>query len=192
MDVRLDRRGVDPELAAARHLPRPGELHHAVVDRLDGLGPDGVGPADQRGVVGDALEVDAAELAQHQAVVDEVFGLLVAPGVEPHDDEHAEDHLDRGGGPASGACPGVASRQVVADAVEDLVIIEQPVELLEQGLEAEAELGDEGEEIGPIMAMFEHGHSLQKASKQGDFAPQTSATPLAPTNGWPARFVQRV
>ena len=54
---------------------------------LERLRADGVGPADQRGVVGDLLEVDAAELPEHQAVVDEVLGLLVAPAVEPHDHE---------------------------------------------------------------------------------------------------------
>ena len=103
VDVGLDRRGVDPELAAAGHLQRPGQLDHAVVERLERLRPDGVGPADQRGVVGDLLEVDAAELPQHQAVVDEILGLGVAPGIEPHDDEHAEDDLHRCGGAASGA-----------------------------------------------------------------------------------------
>ena len=108
VDVGLDGRGVDAELAAPGHLQRPGQLDDAVVDPLDGLRPDGVGPPDQRGVVGDLLEVDAAELAEHQAVVDEVLGLLVAPAVEPHDHEHAEDDLDRGGGPAAGAGPGVS------------------------------------------------------------------------------------
>ena len=108
VDVGLDRRGVDPELAAAGHLQRPGQLDHPVVERLERLRADGVGPADQRGVVGDLLEVDAAELAEHQAVVDEVLGLRVAPAVEPHDHEHAEDDLHRGGGPAAGAGPGVS------------------------------------------------------------------------------------
>jgi hypothetical protein len=42
VDVGLDGRRVDPELAAARHLQRPGELDHPVVQRPDRLGPDGV------------------------------------------------------------------------------------------------------------------------------------------------------
>ena len=63
--------------------------------------------------------------------------------------------------------------------------------MLELGLEAEAELGDEGEQVGPVISMSEHGsgvpsvrlvrfaepaHSLQIAGKQGNFAPQTRTT----------------
>jgi hypothetical protein len=49
--------------------------------------------------------------------------------------------------------------------VEDFVVVEQPVELLELGLEAELELGDEGEQIRPIVAVSEHPRSLQKDLK---------------------------
>ena len=82
VDVRLHRRGVDPQLTPARHLERPGELDDTVVQGLERLGADRVGPSDQGGVVGDALEVDAAELPQDQAIVDEVLGLRVAPAIQ--------------------------------------------------------------------------------------------------------------
>jgi hypothetical protein len=160
VDVGLDGRGVDAELAAAGHLQRPGQLDHPVVERLDRLRADGVGPADQRGVVGNLLEVDAAELAEREAVVDEVLGLGVAPAVEPHDHEHAEDHLHRRRGAASRTGPGMTAGHVLANGLKDLVIVERAVELLELGPEAEVELGHQREQIGPGVAVPEHGFSL--------------------------------
>src|SRR5262249_55428607 len=151
-------------------------LDDPVVDSFDGLRPDGVGPSDQRGVVGDALEVDAAELAEDQAVVDEVLGLLEAPGVQPHDHEHAEDDLDRGGGAAAGGGPGVSRGEVAADEVEELVVVEEAVELLQLRLEAEPELGDQREQIGPVVAVAQHPSSLPEAAKPAYFAPQTGTT----------------
>ena len=62
--------------------------------------------------------------------------------------------LDRGGGAAAGPGPRRAAGEVVADEVEDLVVVEQPVELLQLGLEAQAELGDQREQIGPIVAVL--------------------------------------
>jgi hypothetical protein len=44
VNVGLHCGGVDAKLAAAGHLQRSGELDDPVVDPLDGLGPDGVGP----------------------------------------------------------------------------------------------------------------------------------------------------
>jgi hypothetical protein len=156
VDVGLDRRGVDPELAAPRHLQRAGELDDTVVERLDRLRADGGGPADQGRVVGDLLEVNPAELAEDQAVVDEVLALLVAPAAEPHDHEHAEDDLHRGGGPAAGPRPRGAAGHVVADEVEDLVVVEQAVELLQLGVEPEPEPRDQGEQIDRLVAVLEH------------------------------------
>jgi hypothetical protein len=163
VDVRLHGGGVDPELAAAGHLQRPGELDDTVVEGPERLGPDGVGPSDQRGVVGDAFEVDAAELPEYQAVVDEVLGLLGAPAVEAHHDQHAEDDLHRGGGPAARAGLGMTAGEIPADPLEELIVVEQPVELLELGLEAESEAGDQGEQIGPGVAVPEHGSGLPSA-----------------------------
>jgi hypothetical protein len=78
VDVGLHGGGVDAELAAAGDLQAPRQLDDPVVELLERLGPDGVGPADQDGIVGDLLEIDAAELPQDQAVVDEELRLGVA------------------------------------------------------------------------------------------------------------------
>jgi hypothetical protein len=47
----------------------------------------------------------------------------------------------------------VAAGEVSSDEVEEFVIVEQAIKLLELGLEAEAELGDHREEIGPFIAV---------------------------------------
>ena len=47
----------------------------------------------------------------------------------------------------------MATGEVGADEVEELVVVEEAVELLQQGLEAEAELGDQREQIGPVIAV---------------------------------------
>jgi hypothetical protein len=54
----------------------------------------------------------------------------------------------------------VTASQVLADAFEQLVIVEQAVELLQLGIEAEVELGDQREQIGPFVSIPEHGSGL--------------------------------
>ena len=86
---------------------------------------------------------------------------------------------------------GVAAAQVVADAGEDLVVVEQLVELGQLGLELQAELRDQGEEVDRLVAVAEHGeclpeadeglisepsHSLPNEPEDRNFAPQTSWT----------------
>ena len=51
-------------------------------------------------------------------------------------------------------------RHVVTDRLDDLIIVEQAVELLELGLEAEAESGHQGEEVGPVVSIPEHGSGV--------------------------------
>jgi hypothetical protein len=51
-------------------------------------------PDDRGGVVGYCSGRDAAELAQHEAVADQLLGLLLAPVIEALDDQYAQDDLD--------------------------------------------------------------------------------------------------
>ena len=177
MDVGPDRGGVRPELAAAGHLAAPGQFDGAVIDRLQRPGADELGPADQHGVVGDLLEVDAAELSEDQAVVDEVLGPREAPAVQPHHDEHPEDDLDGRGGAAVDAGHGVAPAEVVADAGEDLIVVEESIELGQPGLEPEAELRDQGEEVGGFVTVAEH---VPRASETRSFGPSPLLRPSVP------------
>jgi hypothetical protein len=53
-----------------------------------------VRPAENGCVVGQALQIDAAELAQHQTVADPWFGLRVTPAIQLRDDEQAQDDFN--------------------------------------------------------------------------------------------------
>src|ERR1051326_2374034 len=61
MDCRLDNGAVHPQLASSGHTDLGCQLTHAIVERLDGCGPNGLRPAQQRGIVGHLLEIDPAE-----------------------------------------------------------------------------------------------------------------------------------
>jgi hypothetical protein len=63
-------------IAVASHPQRPIRPNRPVVQRPDRLGLDGVGPADQRGLIGDLLALDLTGLPEHEAVVDEGLGPL--------------------------------------------------------------------------------------------------------------------
>jgi len=80
-DIRLHDGPVDAQLPPARDPRGLRQRHDPVVERGDGARPDEVGPADEGGVVGHRLQVHAAELPQHQTIVDEVLGLGIAPPV---------------------------------------------------------------------------------------------------------------
>jgi hypothetical protein len=54
-------------------------------------------PADEGGVVGSGLQVEPTELAQNDAVVNEVLRLLIAEAIEPPDHEHPQDHFHGSG-----------------------------------------------------------------------------------------------
>jgi hypothetical protein len=154
-------------------------------------GPIVLARADQGGVVGDLLQIHTAELAEHQAVVDEELGLGVAPAVEPHHHEHPEEDLHGGGMAAVDAGQGISAAQVGAEAGDDLVVVEQAIELSQLGLELQLQLRDQGEPVDGFVAVAEHGGSLPNvasgttsgtllslpnAEKAVHFAPQTSST----------------
>ena len=48
---------------------------------------------------------------------------------------------------------GMSPGEVAADEVEELVVVEEAIEVLELGLEAQAELGGQREQIGPFIAV---------------------------------------
>ena len=156
MDGGLDHRAVDAQLAPAGDLELLGQFDDTIVDLRQGLGADQVGPADHGGVVGDGLEVEAAELAQDQAIADEVFGFLVAPLVEAFDDKEAQDDFDGCAVAAAGQAVGGAAGQVGFDALEDGIIVEQAVEFTEFGLEVSHELGHKLKEVDRVIAIHDH------------------------------------
>ena len=134
MHGRFDHRAVDAQLAPTRHLQLLSQLGHAIQQAVQRLGLDQVGPAQQRRVVRHRLQSQSAELAQHQAVIDKVLGLLVAPGVQMLDDQQPQDHLDRRRG--SSRLRGVRSAlgQVRLHLLKELIVLKQPVQLGQLGL----------------------------------------------------------
>jgi hypothetical protein len=156
-DVRLDHRAVDPELPAAGHCARPRQRHHPLSELLDGFRPDEVGPADERGVVRDRRQVDAAELAQDQAVGDAALGLRVAPAIEPLDHQQAQDHLDGGAVAAPGRGVRIPLGQIGFDPLDDRVLVEQAVQLPQFWLEVGRQFRHQRKQVHGRVAIDYHG-----------------------------------
>jgi hypothetical protein len=145
----LDHRAVHAQLAPARDLEPARQRHHPLVEGGQRRGFDQVGPAQQGGVVGHPLQIDATELPEHQAVADEALDLLIAPAVQAPDHEQAQDDLDRRvpGRPRVRLCGARrAARQVGLDPAEDLIVIEQAIELAQHRLEVGHELRHQREQ----------------------------------------------
>ncbi len=62
---RLDTGAIDAQFAGMGDLGLAGQLGRPVGQRVQGVGLNGLRPAQQRGLSGHALEVDAAKPTQH-------------------------------------------------------------------------------------------------------------------------------
>src|SRR5215469_155931 len=156
MDVRGHTGGIDPQLAPAGH-PRPhGQLHHARIQRLQRFGPDEPAPADQRGIVRHAPEIDAREPAQHQAIGHALFRLLEAPGMQVFDQQETQDGLHWGRMPSSISCMRKAPCQVSFDLLKELIIVEQPIQLLQLRVGLPRQFGHRCKDIFWRVAVNEH------------------------------------
>src|SRR5918997_123115 len=83
VDVGLNHRAVDAELAPAGEFQRTSQLNATLLKRCDGLGADRIGPADEGGVVGRSLQIEPPELPQDYGIVHESLGLRVASSIKP-------------------------------------------------------------------------------------------------------------
>ncbi len=88
MDLGLHTGGIQPQFAPFGHLGLLGQLHHPIVERVQGFGAQRVGPADERGVIGHFGPVQPTEPAQDQALIHLLFGFLITPLVEMLEDQH--------------------------------------------------------------------------------------------------------
>jgi len=156
MDVSLDHRPIDAELAPARHLERASQADDVIQQLVQRLRPDEIGPPEERGITRHRLEVETAELAQHQTVADPPLSLCVAPAVEMLDDQQTQDDLNRRRGPSINQRPREAPSQIGLDLLEERVIIEQGVETRQDGLDGEAEGRDQGENVHRFVAIAQH------------------------------------
>ena len=80
------------------------QFDHAIIERVHCFWTQGMKPAQERGLIGHALEVDPAEPAQDQTVFDALFGFPIAPLIQMFADEHAENDFDGGGMPPMHHC----------------------------------------------------------------------------------------
>jgi len=182
VDSRLYHRPLDPQRAPLGHPPVPGQVHHAVIQRLEGGSPDGVRPAEQRGGIGDPLKVEAAEPAQHQAIGHAPLRLALALVVEMLDEQQAQQHLDRPRVATTAEGLGIARAEISADLGVEEIIVEQAIQVREHGVGLLGQRGDAGKDIFTGVAIDQHGgapsHTRHRSAcftSLGYFTP-----PLAP------------
>ena len=157
MDVRGDDGAIQAQLAAAGDVLLTGQGDDVIEQPLEGRRLNEVGPAQQRGIVGHARRVDAAELAQDEAVADPLLGLFVAPVIQVLDDQQAQDDLDGRGGPAEGGRARIAASKIGFDGLEELIVVEQGVELGEHGIGLHAQGGNMIKQIDRVVPVAQHG-----------------------------------
>jgi hypothetical protein len=150
---------VDPQLPSLRDPGLPGHLGGALDEPMQGLGPQGVRPADQRRVVRRLLPEEAAEPAQHQALVHLVFRFLEAPVRQMLEQQHAQERLHRHGGSPERPGAGMALADVGSGRLIPLVIIEQGVQPTQDGVDAGGHLRHACEEVFCGVAIDQHAIS---------------------------------
>ena len=147
MDHRLHRRAIDAQSATACDPCLPRQLDDAIIEGMQGRGLDRVRPAQQRRLVGHGLKVHPAEPAQHETVGDTGFGLTIAPVIEVLDDQESQDDFDRRGMAPVHERLRIAGCEIGADLRVEEIVVEEAVELLEDGIGPVRELGNAGEDI---------------------------------------------
>jgi len=153
MDGGLDHGAVHPQLAPSRHLQLAGQGHHVVEQGVERRRADERRPPQECRVVRRRRQPQAAELAQDQAVGDEVLRLGVAPAVQPAHDEQPEEHLHRRGGAPGHQRLGPAPGQVGLDRLEEPVVVEQGVQARQHGLKRQGQVRHEREQIDSRIAV---------------------------------------
>jgi hypothetical protein len=100
-------------------------------------------------------------LAQNDAVVNKVLGLLVAKAVESLDDEHPQDHLDGRGMAPQPPRVGVACGQVGFHHFEESVVIEQFIKVGQLRFELKLKFGNHLEEVYGVVSIDYHDSWLR-------------------------------
>lgn len=97
VDIRLHHRPIDSQLPACGDLRVSRQLDHPIIERMQGLGSNGLGPPLQGAEIGHGPKVDPTEPTQDDTVSYPLLGLAVAPIVEMFHDQQPEDRLTGGG-----------------------------------------------------------------------------------------------
>jgi hypothetical protein len=123
------------------------QAYHVIQELLQGCGLDQVGPAQQGRVIRCPLQAQAAELPQHQAVIDEVLGLGVAPAIQPTHNQQPQEDFERGRWPTGLQRVRPSSSEIPLDRSEECVILQQLVKLSQHRLELQRQCRRQREQI---------------------------------------------
>jgi hypothetical protein len=174
VDSGRDDGAVEAQLPAASHPILACQIDDMIEQLLQGGGLDQGGPADEGGRVGHTAGIHATELAEDQAVTDPLLGVLGAPVIEVLDDQHAEDDLHGGGGPPKGGGAWEAAHQILFDALEELIVVQQGIELGEHGIGFHPQGRDLLKQVDRLVAVAQHGPPPQEGELQNwGHAPST-------------------
>src|SRR5256885_4088882 len=123
------------------------------------FGLQSVSPTDQRGIIGRWFPEQATEPAQHQALVDPIFGLLIAPAIQVLEQQHTQENFDRCGMAPMHQGVAIPLAKVVAHLLIQRVIIEQPIQLLEHRIDPFGHLGHTCKDIFFGVAIDQHART---------------------------------
>lgn len=156
VDRGLHTGAVDPELAGTGDLGLFGQQGGTVNQGLQRRRADGLRPARQGGFAGYPLEVHPHKPAQDQRVGDPLDGFLVAPGIQVLDHQQPEQHLGRRRVPTMHGRQPVAAGQVCLHLLVERVVIQQLIQLDEDGIGLVREFRHPREHIFWVVAVDEH------------------------------------
>lgn len=100
MDLGLHTGRVQSQFPTFRHFDLDCQLHHAIVQRAQGLRAQGVRPPNERRLSGHTLEIHPAEPAQRQAVGDPFGRLFITPVVQVLEQQQTQNHFHGCGVPS--------------------------------------------------------------------------------------------
>ena len=168
VDGRLDHRRVHPQAASVHHAPLTCDRDEAVQQLLEHRPIQHVRQADQCFGVRDALAIDAAERSVDEAPPDFPLALVEAPVREVLEHEHPERD---GGGRAEPPAPGtqgVAPRQGRRDLVHQVVVLEDEVDLSQDGIPQLVRVGQQDFDQGTLrVGAPDHGASDETGGLRG-------------------------
>lgn len=156
MGMGFHHRPVKPQLTPIRFVQLPCQVGHVIRQGLHSGRLNQPGPADQGRVVRHPLRIHATELAQHQAVCNELFGLLVTPAIQMFDHQHAQHDLHGGRGTPIGAHARIPLNQIGFHGLEDRVMVEQTIQLCQHRIHLYVQLRNRGKQIDRVIPVAQH------------------------------------
>ena len=129
MDVRLDHGGVDAQLASLDNPLLAGQLDQALVQRGDDFRSQCLSLPHHCFGIRHFRQAQAAEAAVDQVGAHLALQRFVAPVADVFEQQHAQHDFGRGLGPTAATALGAALSLCFVNAVQQLVIVEQLVDL---------------------------------------------------------------